>query len=91
MTTCPKCGSDDLNRDEVDVAVGVIYGPYGCACGWSEWPEFDRSDGTSWAQQAAGPGRYVDSCGRSHSVDRIAEGCARFGISPELVESVFST
>lgn len=34
--TCPKCGNTDLHRDSVDVGVGVIYGPLGCSCGWSE-------------------------------------------------------
>ncbi len=79
---CPKC-DEDTDREEVDVAVGVIYGPYGCACGWSEWPEFDRSSGVSPAQERAGPGRYVDSRGVSHSVER-------FGVPRELVESAFS-
>lgn len=32
---CPMCGSE-CYRDEVDVVVGIIKGPYGCACGWSE-------------------------------------------------------
>jgi hypothetical protein len=42
---CPKCG-DECWRDEVDVDVGIIYGPWGCsACGWSENPEYDCSEG----------------------------------------------
>lgn len=32
---CPECGST-CYRDEVDVEVGVIKGPWGCPCGWSE-------------------------------------------------------
>jgi hypothetical protein len=37
---CPQCGGD-LERDEADVGVGVIYGPAGCpACFWVE-PESD--------------------------------------------------
>jgi hypothetical protein len=33
---CEECGGD-CYRDEVDVGVGVIYGPWGCpGCGWSE-------------------------------------------------------
>lgn len=44
--TCPKCGSEDLYRDEVDVGVGVVRGPYGCpACGWSEDEAYDLSTG----------------------------------------------
>ncbi len=42
---CPKCG-EECHRDEVDVGVGVIHGPYGCpGCGWSEDDEYDLSDG----------------------------------------------
>jgi len=33
---CPNCGSDDLRRDEVHNGVAMLYGPWGCACGWSE-------------------------------------------------------
>lgn len=32
---CPNCGSECW-RDSADVGVGVIYGPWGCSCGWSE-------------------------------------------------------
>jgi hypothetical protein len=39
---CPKCGGDCW-RDSADVGVGIIYGPWGCPCGWSELPEFDLS------------------------------------------------
>jgi len=42
---CPNCGSEEVWRDEVDVGVGVIYGPYGCAdCGWSESAKYDASE-----------------------------------------------
>jgi hypothetical protein len=41
---CPKCGAD-CRRDSADVGVGVIYGPYGCPCGWSEWSSYDVTDG----------------------------------------------
>jgi transcription elongation factor Elf1 len=35
--TCPKCSSADCWRHEVDVGVGIQYGPWNCAgCGWSE-------------------------------------------------------
>jgi hypothetical protein len=42
---CHACG-DQAWRESVDVGVGVIYGPWGCYCGWSEWPEYNqlRSD-----------------------------------------------
>lgn len=43
---CPKCGCDELWRDEVDVGVGIIYGPWGCPdCGWSESEQYDLSEG----------------------------------------------
>lgn len=38
---CERCGAP-CDRDEVDVGVGVIYGPWGCYdCGWSEDPRYD--------------------------------------------------
>lgn len=34
---CPKCGSVECWRDEVDVGVGTVSGPWGCPdYGWSE-------------------------------------------------------
>jgi len=42
---CPKC-NEDCDREEVDVGVGIIYGPWGCPnCGWSEDEEYDLSTG----------------------------------------------
>lgn len=32
---CPRCGSE-CGRDEVHNGVTMLYGPYGCSCGWSE-------------------------------------------------------
>lgn len=59
---CPKCGSQ-CERDEVDVGVGIIYGPYGCyCCGWSESPEYDGSEGLSQKEQE-NPDWLVDPCG----------------------------
>lgn len=44
---CPQCG-DACLRDEVDVGVGIIKGPWGCPrCAWSERPEYDLSLGQS--------------------------------------------
>jgi len=40
--TCPKCKSDNLWRDEVDIGVGTQYGPWRCDdCGWYECHEPD--------------------------------------------------
>ena len=42
---CPKC-SDETWREEVDIGLGVIHGPFGCSsCGWSEDPRYDSSEG----------------------------------------------
>lgn len=90
---CPKC-AEPCYRDSVDVLDGpngTIYGPWGCSCGWSEDPYYDASGGPSPAQTEAPPGRYVDSTGTSHSVDRIAENLARFGIPQDHVRTVFDT
>lgn len=39
---CPRCGSTEIYRDDVNIGVGIIYGPYGCPeCGWSESEEYD--------------------------------------------------
>lgn len=62
---CPRCGGECI-RDEVDVGVGVITGPYGCIeCGWSEDPYYDCSSGSSEAMRDH-PDFYVDSRGGMH-------------------------
>lgn len=34
---CPKCFSDHVDRDEIDIGVGTQCGPYRCfECGWEE-------------------------------------------------------
>lgn len=56
---CPRCGErESVWRDSVHNGVGVMYGPYGCPCGWSEWQEYDlqfgagvQSDGSYTDQQ----------------------------------------
>lgn len=87
---CPKCGTD-CDRDEVDVGVGVMYGPYGCcACGWSEDSHYDRSDGPSPAQLEH-PGHFVDPCGRAHHLGRLADRLKHFGLDGDsLAAQVFS-
>lgn len=48
MKSCPKCGSSDIDQHTINIGVGVIEGPWGCVeCGWSEYPEYDLSDGRS--------------------------------------------
>lgn len=41
---CPKCG-EPASRDSADVGVGIIFGPYGCYCGWSEDDAYDLTEG----------------------------------------------
>lgn len=41
---CPRCRVPAA-RDEVDNGVGIIVGPFGHWCGWSEDAEYDVSDG----------------------------------------------
>lgn len=38
---CPRCGQTGLHRESVDCGFGLIFGPYGCPCGWSEDPGYD--------------------------------------------------
>jgi len=43
---CPECGADCW-RDEVDIGVGVLGGPWRCsACAWSESLPYDAP--TEW-------------------------------------------
>jgi len=57
--TCPRCGGDELHQDAVDVGVGVIHGPRGCPCGWSEDPEYDLEKGGG----VQADGSYMDPYG----------------------------
>lgn len=64
---CPHCGAP-CDREEVDVGVGVIRGPWGCGdCGWSEWPEYDSRSGV----RRDGDDRVLDQYGVSHHVERL--------------------
>lgn len=57
---CPKCNGE-CYRDEVDVGVGVINGPWGCMkCGWSESPKYDLSEGQSAVRE---DGSAIDQYG----------------------------
>ena len=42
---CPICGTKNLRRDSVDIGIGIINGPYGCDCGWSEDKKYDIRSG----------------------------------------------
>ena len=80
---CPKCG-EECDRDEVDVGVGMIYGPYGCMCGWSESAEYDSSEGPSPAQLEH-PDWIVDSQGGMVRKDAVKDKLeTRFGLRVDL-------
>jgi hypothetical protein len=55
---CPKCG-EECSRDSADVGVGIIYGPWGCLCGWSAWSEYDVSEGARVDEH----GNHIDQWG----------------------------
>lgn len=60
---CPKCDGE-CYRDEVDIGVGIQYGPYGCTkCGWSEDSEYDLSKGKSPLDETGGA---IDQYGGYH-------------------------
>lgn len=63
---CPNCGAEDLWRDSADVGVGVIYGPYGCDCGWSEWDEYNQLIGNGGVKEN---GAYEDPYGGFYPVE----------------------
>jgi transcription elongation factor Elf1 len=74
---CPHCGSP-CDRDQVDVDVGVIYGPWGCAnCGWSSNPEYDSRGGI----RHDGADRVFDQYGGSHHVERLSGKAVLAGVN----------
>jgi hypothetical protein len=89
LQTCPKCG-DECCRDEVDIGVGTIYGPWGCpGCGWSSHPEYDHSGGKTAPAQAENPEHYVDQWGGLTPRKTLKERVSRFGLSPDVIDKVF--
>ena len=73
---CKNCNKS-CQRESVDVGVGIIHGPYGCAeCGWSEDPFYDRSSGTSPAQEQAGKNYFVNQYGVMQKV--ACTDCSRY-------------
>lgn len=79
---CPKCGGD-CDRDEVDVGVGVIHGPYGCfECGWSESAEYDSSEGVSQKEQE-NPDFMVDPQGGMIRKSAVEGRLKHFGVNTE--------
>ena len=62
---CENCGHE-CYRDEADVGVGIIYGPWGCPCGWSECDEYNQLLGNGGIQE---DGSYVDPQGVIYQKD----------------------
>ena len=63
---CPHCESD-CAREEVDIGVGIMTGPWGCPnCGWSDNPVYDCREGI----RKDGDDRVLDQYGVSHHVTR---------------------
>lgn len=59
---CEKCGAE-CSREEVDVGVGIIYGPWGCPeCGWSESSQYDVSEGRKYTKN----GYMLDQFGNAY-------------------------
>jgi len=86
---CPKCG-EEMYRDEVDVEVGVICGPWGCGyCGWSSDPRYDCSGDKESPAQSEHPEWYVDQWGGMTRKSALKERLGKFGIGPEVVDDVF--
>ena len=65
---CPNCGCD-CESESVDVGVGIIYGPWGCHCGWSEDDFYNQLTGPKYHN-----GIFVDQYGMGHPTIRKAEG-----------------
>lgn len=62
---CPNCG-EEAWREEADVGVGIIYGPWGCSCGWSEDDKYNRLTGSGGVQPC---GAYIDPQGMVYPKD----------------------
>lgn len=84
---CPKC-NEECYREQADVGVGIIYGPYGCPeCGWSEWTQYDRSEGES-EKGKEHPDWFVDQWGGMIRKEAVKEGLSRFGLDPGIVDTL---
>lgn len=68
---CPNCGCG-CSRDEADIGVGIMYGPWGCPCGWSEDPCYDVRGGARVER-----GHAIDQWGGLIPAPDTAEGAAR--------------
>ena len=65
---CPVCKEENLYRESADVGVGILYGPYGCPCGWSEADEYNLLSGSAGIQDN---GAYIDQYGAYYPPENI--------------------
>lgn len=76
---CPKCKAE-CHRDEVDIGVGVIHGPYGCPnCAWSESDEYDLSSGKTPLDEKGGA---IDQYGGYHPPESSTAAAIRMACDP---------
>lgn len=61
---CPNC-NEFCSRDSVDNGVALLYGPWGCECGWSEEEEYNQLTGPKYTK---GIERKLDQWGRAHYI-----------------------
>ena len=90
---CPNCG-DQCMRESVDVGVGIMYGPWGCMCGWSEDPRYNSLDGPSDEQQRH-PDAHVSSTGMIYPrgyFDRLSDTINnRFGTNVDVAQEILGS
>ena len=80
---CEKCGVE-CERDEVDVGVGIIYGPWGCPCGWSEDSRYNSTEDEEGSPaQKENPDWLIDSRGGMIRKAAIEEKLKHFGINTD--------
>lgn len=54
---CPNC-DHECYRDTVDVGVGILEGPWGCPCGWSEDERYNLLDGPKFTKNGGRIDQY---------------------------------
>lgn len=79
---CPRCGRE-CGRDEVHNGVAMLYGPYGCSCGWCEDasycdnpdPRIDSRGGFTPVRRHLAEMRYYhcNKCGSDFAYDEMTD------------------
>ena len=63
---CLNCG-EECWRDSANVGIGIIYGPWGCECGWSEDENYNILDGPKCTEN----GYIIDQYGGATPTTRF--------------------